>query len=95
MERVLTCLLLLVSAAASAGSDATFQLSAGLESLPDYFPGYLANGYLSTLTAPRGTEATRAYLVGFMDYAPGDMSRPAAARSWRTRRACRTYQSFL
>jgi protein-glucosylgalactosylhydroxylysine glucosidase len=82
MERVLACLLLLVSAAASAASDATFQLSAALENLPDYFPGYLANGYLSTLTAPRGTEATRAYLVGFMDYAPGDMSRPAAIPAW-------------
>ena len=82
MARVLSCLLLLVSVAARAASDTGFQLSAGLENLPDYFPGYLANGYLSTLTAPRGTEATRAYLVGFMDYAPGDMSRPAAIPAW-------------
>ena len=80
--RSLACLILLLSAAAGAASDASFQLSAGFDDLPDYFPGYLANGYLSTLTAPRGTEATRAYLAGFMDYAPGDMSRPAAIPAW-------------
>src|SRR5215472_11093930 len=74
--------LLAASARASDASDASFQLSAGLEDLPGYFPGYLANGYLSTLTAPRGTEATRAYLVAFMDYAAGDMSRPAAIPAW-------------
>ncbi len=76
------CLLLVARVAAGAASDASFELSAGLENLPSYFPGYLANGYLSTLTAPRGTEATRAYLVGFMDYAQGDMSRPAAIPAW-------------
>src|SRR5205807_220575 len=32
--------------------------------------------------APRGTEATRAYLVAFMDYTAGDISRPAAAPGW-------------
>jgi hypothetical protein len=73
---------LLLTVTAGAASDASFQLSAGFADLPDYFPGYLANGYLSTLTAPRGTEATRAYLVGFMDYAAGDMSRPAAIPAW-------------
>jgi protein-glucosylgalactosylhydroxylysine glucosidase len=75
-------LLLVVAASARAESDASFRLSAGLEDLPGYFPGYLGNGYLSTLTAPRGTEATRAYLVGFMDYTAGDMSRPAAVPAW-------------
>ena len=80
----LSCVLglLAVPARASDASDASFQLRAGFEDLPGYFPGYLANGYLSTLTAPRGTEATRAYLVGFMDYASGDMSRPAAIPAW-------------
>ena len=76
------CGALLLTVSARAASDASFQLSAGFADLPDYFPGYLANGYLSTLTAPRGTEATRAYLVGFMDYAAGDMSRPAAIPAW-------------
>lgn len=66
----LACTLLLLATGASAGSapsDASFELSATFGDLPGYFPGYLANGYLSTLTAPRGTEATRAYLLGFMD----------------------------
>ena len=78
----LACVLLLARSAAHAAGDASFELSAAFRDLPAYFPGYLANGYLSTLTAPRGTEATRAYLVGFMDYAPGDMSRPAAIPAW-------------
>jgi protein-glucosylgalactosylhydroxylysine glucosidase len=88
--RPLACaLLLLVTAstatatgAASVASDASFELSAAFQDLPGYFPGYLGNGFVSTLTAPRGTEATRAYLVAFMDYAPGDMSRPAAIPAW-------------
>ena len=77
-------LLLLATGVSAAGatSDASFELSAAFPDLPAYFPGYLGNGYLSTLTAPRGTEAKRAYLVGFMDYAPGDMSRPAAIPGW-------------
>ena len=77
----LWCVLSLLAVGARA-SDASFQLPAGIEDLREYFPGYLANGYLSTLTAPRGTEATRAYLVAFMDYTSGDMSRPAAIPAW-------------
>jgi Glycosyl hydrolase family 65 central catalytic domain/Glycosyl hydrolase family 65, N-terminal domain/Glycosyl hydrolase family 65, C-terminal domain len=69
-------------ARASDASATSFELRAGFEDLREYFPGYLANGYLSTLTAPRGTEATRAYLVGLMDYTAGDMSRPAAIPAW-------------
>src|SRR5215468_5451763 len=80
--RSLACLILLLSAAARAANDPSFELSAVFGDLPAYFPGYLGNGYLSTLTAPRGTESTRAYLVGFMDYAAGDMSRPAAIPGW-------------
>ena len=71
-----------VATDARGASEASFQLSAGLEDLRDYFPGYLANGYVSTLTAPRGTEATHAYMVALMDYTPGDMSRPAAVPGW-------------
>ena len=77
------CALFLVAAAtAHAGADASFQLSAGLQDLPAYFPGYLGNGYIGTLTAPRGTEASRAYMVAFMDYTRGDMSRPALVPGW-------------
>jgi trehalose/maltose hydrolase-like predicted phosphorylase len=64
------------------GEDAGFVLRAEAKDLPVYFPGYLGNGYIGTLTAPRGTEPTRSYLVGFMDYTGGDMSRPAAVPAW-------------
>src|SRR3977135_4375577 len=79
---VLCALSLVVAASARGETDASFRLSAGLADLPAYFPAYLANGYVSTLSAPRGTEATRAYLVAFMDYAAGDISRPAAVPGW-------------
>ena len=80
---VLYALFFLVATASARGeTDASFRLSAGLEDLPAYFPAYLANGYISALSAPRGTEATRAYLVAFMDYAAGDISRPAAVPGW-------------
>jgi len=79
---VLYALFLVAAATARGETDASFRLSAGLEDLPAYFPAYLANGYISTLSAPRGTEATRAYLVAFMDYAAGDISRPAAVPGW-------------
>ena len=75
-------LLLLAAVTTRAADDPGFELSAGLQDLPGYFPGYLGNGYVSTLTAPRGTEPTRAYLIAFMDYADGDVSRPAAVPSW-------------
>src|SRR6202030_4313889 len=81
--RALLPALFLVAAATARGeTDASFRLSAGLEDLPGYFPAYLANGYISTLSAPRGTEATRAYVVALMDYAAGDISRPAAVPGW-------------
>ena len=82
VRAVLCALFLVVAATARGETDAGFRLSAGLEDLPAYFPAYLANGYISTLSAPRGTEATRAYLVAFMDYAAGDISRPAAVPGW-------------
>jgi trehalose/maltose hydrolase-like predicted phosphorylase len=62
--------------------DASFLLTATANDFASYFPGYLANGYLSTMTAPRGTEGNLAYAVAFMDYARDDMSRPAAIPGW-------------
>ena len=56
------------SVSAWAGSDDPFRLTADFSDLPAYFPAYLANGFVSTLSAPRGTEATPAYLVALMDY---------------------------
>jgi trehalose/maltose hydrolase-like predicted phosphorylase len=71
-----------VAAAAPSGTDPGFLLTAGLGDLPSYFPGYLGNGYIATLTAPRGTEKTQTYMVAFMDYTPGDVSRPALVPDW-------------
>lgn len=70
------------SLAGAQQADASFLLSAKLSDLPSYFPGYLGNGYVSTLTSPRGTENTRTFMVALMDYAPGDMSRPALVPGW-------------
>ena len=75
-------LLALAAASARGESAPGFALSAESRDLPDYFPGYLGNGYVGTLTAPRGTEATPTYLVAFMDYTAGDMSRPAQVPAW-------------
>jgi len=81
--KVMRCGLLLAAAAsAQAASDASFVLRAEMKDLPGYFPGYLGNGYVATLTAPRGTEATCTYLAAFMDYTAGDMSRPAVVPAW-------------
>ena len=83
LARALSSLLFMAWTASAWGAgDAGFELSAGFEDLGSYFPGYLGNGYLSTLTAPRGTEPTRAYLIGLMDYSDGDVSRPAAVPAW-------------
>src|SRR6202035_779159 len=65
-----------------ADPDSTFTLSASAADLGNYFPSYLANGYFSTMTAPRGTEGNLAYMVAFMDYAKEDESRPAAIPGW-------------
>src|SRR5580692_231427 len=67
---------------ARAASDPTFTLSASAEDFSSYFPSYLANGYFSTMTAPRGTEGNLAYMVAFMDYAKDDIARPAAVPGW-------------
>jgi protein-glucosylgalactosylhydroxylysine glucosidase len=67
---------------AFAGADDTFTLSASAQDFDTYFPSYLANGYFSTMTAPRGTEGNLAYMVAFMDYAKDDESRPAAIPGW-------------
>jgi trehalose/maltose hydrolase-like predicted phosphorylase len=76
------CTLLPVIAGAAPQADAGFRLSTALEQLPGYFPGLLGNGYIATLTTPRGTDAAQTYLVGLMDYTPGDMSRPALVPGW-------------
>lgn len=81
--KAVACLLVLAGAvSARAATDPSFLLRARIEDVARYFPGYLGNGYVGTLTAPRGTEATRTYLAAFMDHTPEDMSRPAAVPAW-------------
>jgi trehalose/maltose hydrolase-like predicted phosphorylase len=75
-------LLPLTASARRAPVDPSFLLQARLRDVAAYFPGLLGNGYIASLTAPRGTEPTASYLVGFMDYTPGDMSRPARIPGW-------------
>src|SRR4029077_20673994 len=75
-------LLLVAAAMPAAAAEDTFSLSATSADLGGYFPSYLANGYFSTMTAPRGTEGNLAYMVAFMDYGKDDESRPAAIPGW-------------
>jgi trehalose/maltose hydrolase-like predicted phosphorylase len=75
-------LALSISPAFATAPDASFSLTATAKDFANYFPGQLANGYFSTMTAPRGTEGNLAYMVAFMDYAKGDASRPAAIPGW-------------
>jgi hypothetical protein len=72
----------LAAASAPAAADPSFTLSASAADFDTYFPSYLANGYFSTMTAPRGTEGNLAYMVAFMDYAKDDIARPAAIPGW-------------
>ena len=67
---------------ARAATDPSFLLTATSKDFVSYFPGQLANGYWSTMTAPRGTEGSLAYMVAFMDYGKDDISRPAAIPGW-------------
>ncbi|HEV2622016.1 MAG TPA: glycosyl hydrolase family 65 protein [Frateuria sp.] len=74
--------LLASGAAPVLAADPSFQFTATAKDFGSYFPSYLANGYFSTMTSPRGTEPNAAYMVAFMDYKPGDISRPAAIPGW-------------
>lgn len=79
---LLASLFLLAATPAAAATDPSFLLTASAKDFASYFPGQLGNGYQSTLTSPRGTEGNLAYLVAFMDYAKGDIARPAAVPGW-------------
>jgi trehalose/maltose hydrolase-like predicted phosphorylase len=69
-------------AAHAVAADPSFVLTATTQDFPRYFPGQLANGYFSTMTAPRGTEGNLAYMAAFMDHTKDDISRPAAIPGW-------------
>jgi protein-glucosylgalactosylhydroxylysine glucosidase len=81
LHLVLACLALVASSMCTA-TDPSFLLTATSKDFDSYFPGQLANGYFSTMTGVRGTEGNLAYMVAFMDYAKGDISRPAAIPGW-------------
>jgi trehalose/maltose hydrolase-like predicted phosphorylase len=68
--------------ATPAAPESSFNLTATAADFDNYFPSYLANGYFSTMTSPRGTEGNLAYMVALMDYAKDDISRPAAIPGW-------------
>jgi hypothetical protein len=82
------CLLLLAligfapATIAAAAIDPGFLLTATSKDFDRYFPGQLANGYLSTFTSPRGTESNLSYVVALMDYGKDDIARPAAIPGW-------------
>ena len=67
---------------AVAQADPSFELTGTAKNFDTYFPSYLANGYFSTMTSVRGTEANMSYMVAFMDYAKDDIARPAAVPGW-------------
>ena len=69
-------------AAIAAVDDSSFDLTATEKDFNLYFPAYLANGFFTTSTSLRGTDETLSFMVGVMDYTPGDVSRPAALPSW-------------
>lgn len=79
---IVLALLLSAVAPAFAATDPSFLLTASSNDFATYFPGQLANGYFSTMTAPRGTEGNLAYMVALMDYTRDDFSRPAAIPGW-------------
>lgn len=66
----------------SAATDRGFLLTATARNFDSYFPGQLANGYLSTFTSPRGAESNLSYLIAYMDYGKDDIARPAAIPGW-------------
>src|SRR5579863_528421 len=82
LARSLACSLCGLSLVAFGDTDPSFLLSTTKVDLDSYFPTYLANGYFSTMTDPRGTENNLAYVVAFMDYAKEDIARPAAIPGW-------------
>ena len=81
-RQLAACVLSCVATVAHCDPDPSFVLSTTSTAVDSYFPTYLANGYLSTMTGARGTESNLAYLVAFMDYTKEDIARPAAIPGW-------------
>ena len=74
--------LVCIAPIAGAATNSSFLLTATEKNFDSYFPGQLANGYISTFTSPRGTESNLSYLIALMDYGKDDIARPAAIPGW-------------
>lgn len=81
-RRLVLVALMCIAPIAGAATDPSFLLTATAKNFESYFPGELANGYLSTFTSPRGTESNLSYLIAFMDRGKDDIARPAAIPGW-------------
>ncbi len=80
---VIALLFLLFFAPGILAADAPgFDLTATQKNFSLYYPTYLANGFFTTSSSLRGTDPTLSYMVGVVDYTPGDVPRPAALPSW-------------
>jgi protein-glucosylgalactosylhydroxylysine glucosidase len=66
----------------TAQNESSFDLTATKDNFGLYYPTYLANGFFTTSTSPRGTDATLSFMVGVMDYTVSDVPRLAALPSW-------------
>jgi trehalose/maltose hydrolase-like predicted phosphorylase len=82
MHLFVALFLLFLLSSTLAGAEPSFELTATEKDFSLYFPAYLANGFFTTSTSLRGTDATLSLMVGVMDYTPGDVPRPAALPSW-------------
>ncbi|HJU08766.1 MAG TPA: glycoside hydrolase family 65 protein, partial [Rhodanobacteraceae bacterium] len=82
LQRFLLLILICFVPLAATATDSSFLLTATSKDFANYFPGQLANGYLSTFTSPRGTENNFSYVVALMDYGKDDIARPAAIPGW-------------
>ena len=79
----IACLFLLFAAPGIwAASEPEFDFTATETNFGLYYPSYLANGFFTTTTSLRGTDPTASYMVGVMDYTPGDVPRLAAVPNW-------------
>ncbi len=65
-----------------ADSRPDFDLTATQDNFSLYYPTYLANGFFTTSSSLRGTDPTLSFMVGVIDYTPGDTPRPAALPGW-------------
>jgi hypothetical protein len=77
VARLLACGLCCPAFAAHGDTDPSFLLTATSSDFDRYFPTYLANGYLSTTTGPRGTESGVTRWVEVVDAEESRVSRPA------------------